>query len=67
LVTRAHRLGSIIVGYYKRDDLIYVARVRNGFVPASRRQVFGKLKHLEVPDCPFVICQRSIVDVGARE
>jgi len=28
--------------------------VRNGFVPASRRQVFGKLKTLEVPDCPFV-------------
>jgi len=34
-------------------DLIYVARVRNGFVPASWRQVFGKLKHLEAPDCPF--------------
>jgi ATP-dependent DNA ligase len=32
----------------------YVARVSNGFVPASRRQVFGKLKNLEVPDCPFV-------------
>ena len=30
-------LDSIIVGYYKGDDLVYVARVRNGFVPASRR------------------------------
>jgi DNA ligase D-like protein (predicted ligase) len=49
-----HGLDSIIVGYYKGKDLMYVARTRNGFVPASRRQVFGKLKHLEITDCPFV-------------
>jgi ATP-dependent DNA ligase len=36
----AHGLDSIVVGYYKGKDLVYVARVRNGFVPASRRQVF---------------------------
>jgi ATP-dependent DNA ligase len=50
----AHGLDSIIVGYYKANDLVYVARVRNGFVPASRRQVFGRLRSLEVPDCPFI-------------
>jgi DNA ligase D-like protein (predicted ligase) len=49
-----HRFDSIIVGYYKGKDLMYVARTRNGFVPASRRQVFSKLKHLETPTCPFV-------------
>jgi len=27
------------VGYYQNKDLLYVARVRNGFVPALRRQV----------------------------
>jgi bifunctional non-homologous end joining protein LigD len=45
---------SIIVGYYEGKDLKYVARTRNGFVPASRRQVFSKLKHLMTPQCPFV-------------
>jgi ATP-dependent DNA ligase len=50
----SHSLDSIIVGYYKGNDLIYVARVRNGFVPASRRQVFARLRSLEVPDCPFI-------------
>jgi DNA ligase D-like protein (predicted ligase) len=50
----SHGLDSIIVGCYKGNDLIYVGRVRNGFVPASRRQVFGRLKNLEVPDCAFV-------------
>jgi len=34
--------------------LIYVARVRNGFVPASRRQVFARLKPLIISKCPFV-------------
>jgi hypothetical protein len=33
-----HGFDSLIVGYYQGKDLIYVARVRNGFVPASRRQ-----------------------------
>ena len=47
---------SLIVGYYHRDNrfLVYVARTRNGFVPASRRQVFSKLKHLVTLTCPFV-------------
>jgi DNA ligase D-like protein (predicted ligase) len=50
----AHGLDSIIVGYYRGNDLIYVARVRNGFVPASRREVFAKLRPLIMPNCPFV-------------
>ena len=49
-----HGLDSIVVGYYKDDDLIYVARVRNGFVPASRRQMFEKLRLLVIPECLFV-------------
>src|SRR5437899_10958413 len=36
------------------DTLMYVVRTRSGFVPASRRQVFSKLKHLVTPTCPFV-------------
>ena len=49
-----HGIDSLVVGYYDGDKLMYVARTRNGFVPASRRQVFGKLKHLVTPACPFV-------------
>jgi DNA ligase D-like protein (predicted ligase) len=49
-----HGFDSLIVGYYDGDNLVYVARTRNGFVPASRRQVFSKLKHLVTPSCPFV-------------
>jgi DNA ligase D-like protein (predicted ligase) len=49
-----HGIDSLIVGYYDGDKLMYVARTRNGFVPASRRQVFSKLKHLVTLTCPFV-------------
>jgi DNA ligase D-like protein (predicted ligase) len=49
-----HGFDSLIVGHYERDELMYVARTRNGFVPASRRQVFSKLKHLVTYTCPFV-------------
>jgi DNA ligase D-like protein (predicted ligase) len=49
-----HGLDAIIVGYYRDDELIYVARTRNGFVPASRRRVFEKLRPLVATECPFV-------------
>jgi DNA ligase D-like protein (predicted ligase) len=48
-----HGFDSLIVGYYRGKDLVYVARVRNGFVPASRRQVFEKIRHLVSPTMPF--------------
>ncbi len=44
---------SLIVGYYEGEDLIYVARVRNGFVPALRAKVFERFEKLEIKACPF--------------
>jgi ATP-dependent DNA ligase len=44
---------SIIVGYYERNDLIYVARVRAGFVLALRAKVFERFHKLEIKTCPF--------------
>ena len=35
-------------------DLYYAARVRAGFVPTTRRQVFDAIKHLKAAKCPFV-------------
>ena len=35
-----HGIDSIIVGYYRGKDLVYVARTRNGFVPGTRRRVY---------------------------
>src|SRR5438477_5725143 len=49
-----HGLDAIILGYYRGKELVYVARTRNGFVPASRRQLFETLKPLATSKCPFV-------------
>ena len=45
---------SIVIGFYKGKSLHYAARVRAGFVPTTRRQVFDAIKHLKAAKCPFV-------------
>ena len=42
-----------MIGYYDESNLMYVARTRTGFTPASRAQLFKKLKPLETSQCPF--------------
>jgi bifunctional non-homologous end joining protein LigD len=44
---------SLLVGYYKGSDLIFVAKIRNGFVPRLRRELFERFKGLETSVCPF--------------
>jgi ATP-dependent DNA ligase len=44
---------ALVIGYYQEGDLIYAARTRNGFTPASRAELFRKLKPLETEECPF--------------
>jgi bifunctional non-homologous end joining protein LigD len=44
---------ALVVGYYQDGKLMYAARTRNGFTPASRAQLFKKIKPLEIEDCPF--------------
>lgn len=44
---------AIIIGFYRGKDLIFAGRVRAGFVPATRREVFATIKDLKSPTCPF--------------
>ena len=45
---------ALIFGYYEHGGLIYAARTRNGFTPATRVQLFKRFKGLEIAECPFV-------------
>jgi DNA ligase D-like protein (predicted ligase) len=45
---------ALILGFYRGKDLVFAARVRAGFVPATRRQVFAKTTDLKTDKCPFV-------------
>jgi DNA ligase D-like protein (predicted ligase) len=44
---------ALAIGYYHGGNLMYAARTRNGFTPASRMELFKKLKPLEIKECPF--------------
>jgi ATP-dependent DNA ligase len=44
---------ALIIGFYRGKELIYVAKVRAGFVPATRREVFAKIKNLKITKCPL--------------
>jgi bifunctional non-homologous end joining protein LigD len=46
-------LDALIVGYYEGNKLIFVSKVRNGFVPRLRREVWSRLRGLETDQCPF--------------
>jgi bifunctional non-homologous end joining protein LigD len=49
----AKNFDALVIGYYDGTDLIYAARTRNGFTPASRAELFKKIKPLEIKECPF--------------
>jgi bifunctional non-homologous end joining protein LigD len=44
---------ALVIGYHEGPKLIYTARTRNGFTPASRVELFKKIKPLEIAECPF--------------
>jgi DNA ligase D-like protein (predicted ligase) len=51
--TPGNPFDALIVGYYKGAELKFVGKVRNGFVPHVRREVFTKFTGLETTKCPF--------------
>ena len=46
-------LDALLVGYYQGKDLRFAGKVRAGLVRHVRREVLGKLKPLQIQDCPF--------------
>jgi len=49
-----HGFDSLVIGFYQGKDFHFAARVRAGFVPATRRKVFEQIKGLKIAKCPFV-------------
>ena len=45
---------SLLVGYYEGTALRFAGKVRAGFTPHLRREVFAQLKPLHTTGCPFV-------------
>jgi DNA ligase D-like protein (predicted ligase) len=43
----------LLVGYYEGRDLIFIAKIRNGFTPALRREIARNFGRLRTSVCPF--------------
>lgn len=52
-VPGTHGFDALIVGVFENKNLIYTAKVKNGFVPRVRDEISKKLKKLEISTCPF--------------
>jgi ATP-dependent DNA ligase len=57
--TAGNPFDALIVGYYDGAELKFVAKLRNGFVPRVRREVFQRFAGLTTTKCPFVIYLRN--------
>ena len=52
-VPGARGFDALLVGIYEGKDLIFVAKVKNEFVPRIRDELFPALKALQIAQCPF--------------
>src|SRR4030095_8239108 len=44
---------ALLVGYYEGSRLLFIAKIRNGFVPSTRLHLLERLRRLAADRCPF--------------
>lgn len=49
-----HGVDALLVGFYAGDGLRFAGKVRAGFTPRVRRDVFARLQPIHAARCPFV-------------
>jgi bifunctional non-homologous end joining protein LigD len=50
---RASSFGSLVLGYYRGDELVYAGNVGTGFNSKEIEKLLDKLRPLKRPTCPF--------------
>jgi ATP-dependent DNA ligase len=51
-VVAARRRRCILVGYYEEGKFYYAGKVRAGFTPATRREVWQRIDGSQIAKCP---------------
>ncbi len=44
---------SLLVGYYERKKLIFIAKIKNGFTPKLKRDLCDRFAEYITEECPF--------------
>ncbi len=65
-VPGARGFDALLVGVYEKKDLMFVAKVKNGFVSRIRDDLFPTLKALQTAQCPSKIYPRKGPRAGAN-
>lgn len=52
-VPGAHGFDALLVGIYESERLIFVAKVKNGFVSLKKAEIFSMIKKFGTAKCPF--------------
>jgi ATP-dependent DNA ligase len=52
-VPGAHGFDALLVGIYESERLIFVAKVKNGFVSLKKAEIFSMMKKFGTAKCPF--------------
>jgi bifunctional non-homologous end joining protein LigD len=55
--------GSLLLGLYDGDELVYVGHTGSGFNTKSLEQIYNKLQPLVTDDCPFEKCPKGNMPV----
>jgi bifunctional non-homologous end joining protein LigD len=55
--------GSLLLGLYDGDDLVYIGHTGSGFNSKSLEQIYVKLQPLITADCPFEKCPKGNMPV----
>jgi ATP-dependent DNA ligase len=58
---------ALIFGYYEGDKLIYAARTRNGFTPATREKLMQKFVGSRQTDAPSTTYPKRRAVAGAPD
>jgi bifunctional non-homologous end joining protein LigD len=49
----SHGFDALLVGVYENKRLMFVAKVKNGFLPSIRPKILRALEKLRTSQCPF--------------
>ncbi len=48
-----NRFENLAAGYYDQGRLLFIAKLKNGFTPAAKEEIFERFAGLETSVCPF--------------
>ena len=48
-----NRFDNLAIGYYEKDRLIFIAKLKNGFTPEAKDEIYRRLQKLKADKCPF--------------